>query len=150
MLNILNFDIMSKSNEKSRKEQYMENRKKLIALSQVIRLAVKDGIYDTVNEGLREMYEESNEEISDFNTFNQWKEQGYTIKKGSKAFLFWGQPRKISQVPEGSSEPEEFKYWPICYLFADTQVFKAETEKAEAQPANRKPAKVEEFEESLI
>ena len=141
---------MSKGKEKSRKEQYIENRKKLIALSQVIRLAVKDGIYDTVNEGLRETYEEANEEIGEFNTFNQWKDQGYTIKKGSKAFLFWGQPRKVSQVPEGSTEPEEFKYWPICYLFADTQVFKVTPEKAETLPTNRKPAAVEEFEESLI
>lgn len=141
---------MSKDIKNSRKEQYMENRKKLIGLSQVIRLAVKEGVFDTVNEGLREMYEETDEEITDFNTFNQWKEQGYTIKKGSKAFLFWGQPRKISQVPEGSNEPEEFKYWPICYLFTDTQVFKADTEKAETQPTNRKPADVENFEESLI
>lgn len=142
---------MSKDIKNSRKEQYMENRKKLIAISQGIRLMVKDGVFDTVNEGLREMYEESDEEISEFNTFNQWKEQGYTIKKGSKAFLFWGQPRKISQVPEGSSEPEEFKYWPICYLFTDTQVFKPEAQtEPESQPANRKPAGVENFEESLI
>ncbi len=54
---------MSKGKEKSRKDQYMENRKKLIGFSQAIRMAVKEGIYDTVNEGLREMYEESNEEI---------------------------------------------------------------------------------------
>ncbi len=140
---------MNKDKQKSRKEQYIQNRKTLIALSQVIRLAVKDGIYDTVNEGLRETYEEGNEEISEFNTFNQWKAQGYTIKKGSKAFLFWGQPRKVSQVPEGSTEPEEFKYWPICYLFADTQVIKPKQTELHPEP-RRQPVGVEEFEESLI
>lgn len=140
---------MSKDKQKSRKEQYIENRKKLIGLSQVIRIAVKEGIYDSVNEGLRETYEEANEEITEFNTFNQWKEQGYTIKKGSKAFLFWGQPRQVSQVPEGSTEPEEFKYWPICYLFANTQVHKPDTNTG-SKPEIQQPTEVEEFEESLI
>jgi len=140
---------MDKNTKKSRKEQYILNRKKLIELSQFIRIGVKEGIYDSVNEGLKEMYEEGNEEIFEFNTFNQWKEQGFTIKKGSKAFLFWGQPRQISQVPEGSTEPEEFKYWPICYLFTNTQVFKqGEPEQARPEPENK--PEVMEFEESLI
>lgn len=141
---------MSKNTKKSRKEQYLENRKKLIAMSQLIRQLVKEGAFSTVNEGLREMYTEENPEIEEFNTFNQWKEQGFTIKKGSKAFLFWGQPRKIQQTPEGSDEPEEFKYWPICYLFADTQVFKkGEAEEPQPEPKPQ-PQEVENFEESLL
>lgn len=141
---------MSKNTKKSRKEQYLENRKKLIARSQLIRVMVKEGAFDTVNEGLHELYSDENPEIEEFNTFNQWKEQGFTIKKGSKAFLFWGQPRKISQTPEGSDEPEEFKYWPICYLFADTQVFK-KGEEPEPQPEPKpKLQEVENFEESLL
>lgn len=122
---------MSKDSKKSNKEAYLEKRKTLIALSQSIRLMVKEGIFETVNEGLREMYEEENPDISEFNTFKQWKEQGYTIKKGSKAYLFWGQPRTVSQVPEGGEEPEEFKYWPLCYLFSDEQVTKPKTKEAE-------------------
>lgn len=145
---------MDKSSKKTRKEQYLENRKKLIALSQAIRQLVREGVYDSVNEGLREMYEEANEEITEFNTFNQWKHQGYTIKKGSKGFLFWGQPRKVSQIPEGSTEPEEFRFWPLCYLFADTQVFRKGDEEettATPHPAERRtPATVEELEDSLI
>lgn len=141
---------MDKSNKKTRKEQYMENRKKLIALSQAVRELVAQGVFDSVNEGLRELYEKDNAEISEFNTFGQWKEMGYTIKKGSKGFLFWGQPRKISQIPEGSTEPEEFKFWPLCYLFSNDQVFKKTEETAPQPKPEPVRAKMEDFEESLI
>lgn len=142
---------MNKNSKKSRKEQYKEKRKELIARSQLIRAMVKEGAYDTVNEGLRELYSDETPEIEEFNTFNQWKEQGYTIKKGSKAFLFWGQPRKVKQTSEDSDEPEEYKYWPICYLFANTQVFKKGETQEEPQPEPRQqPQEVEQFEESLL
>ena len=139
---------MSKNSKTTRKEQYIEKRKLLIALSQGIRQLVKEGAYNTVNEGLHEMYAEENPEIEEFNTFNQWKEEGFTIKKGSKAFLFWGQPRKANQIPEGSDEPEEYKYWPICYLFSNEQVFK-KSEAEEPEPQHQ-PQEVENFEESLL
>lgn len=122
---------MSKDTKTTRKEQYLINRKGLITLSKVVRRMVKEGMYDSVNEGIKETYMESDPEISEFKTFNQWKEDGCTIKKGSKAYIIWGQPREVSQVPEGSEEPEEFKYWPLCYLFANTQVFKREEEPRE-------------------
>ncbi len=140
---------MNKDSKESRKAQYIEKRKTLIALSQTIRLMVKEGVYDTVNEGLREMYEEGNPDIEEFNTFNQWKEKDCTVKKGSKAFLFWGQPRKFEQVPEGSNEPEEFKYWPICYLFANTQVHNPSEAATEPQ-RNHQPQPIEQFEDSLL
>ena len=112
---------MSKDKKTDRKEQFKLKRLALIAASQGIRILVKEGVYNNVNEGLLEMYTEENPDIEEFNTFNQWKEQGYTINKGSKAFIIWGQPRKAEQTPEGSEEHEEFKYWPICYLFSNTQ-----------------------------
>lgn len=140
---------MNKDSKESRKAQYMEKRKTLIELSQEIRKMVKIGIYDTVNEGLKSLYTQQNPEIEEFNTFNQWKELDCTIEKGSKAFLFWGQPRKVEQVPEGSTEPEEFKYWPICYLFANTQVHKKGEANTEPQRTNQ-PEHIEQFEDSLL
>ncbi len=141
---------MNKDTKRTRKEQYKMKRLALIQLSQGIRIMVKEGMYNTVNEGLAETYMEANPEIEEFNTFNQWKELGYTIKKGSKAFLFWGQPRKISQIPEGSNEPEEYKYWPLCYLFANTQVYKHE-ETTEPQPETKKHLQeVAGLEEALV
>ncbi len=131
---------MNKDSKKlSKKEQYILKRKELIALSQNIRLMVKEGIYNTVNEGLHEFYQEENPDIEEFNTFNQWKEQGYTINKGSKAFLFWGQPRKYEQTPEGSTEPEEFKYFPLAYLFSNLQVVKVKAAKEPEPTSTNKP-----------
>lgn len=126
---------MNKDKESTRKEQYLLKRKELIELSKFVRMGVKSGAYDSVNEGLKEIYQETNPEIEEFKTFWQWKEEGATVRKGEKAFLIWGQPRKASQVPDGATEPEEFKYWPLCYLFANTQVYKPEAKpEQETQP----------------
>ena len=132
---------MSKSNKNNseRKEAYLKKRKALIEMSKIIRLSVNEGIYSHVNEGLIKTYMENNPEITEFNTFWQWKQLGYTVKKGSAAFLVWGQPRKIEQTPEDSNEPEEFKYWPLCYLFANTQVIKPEEKKKE--PSEKREGK---------
>lgn len=119
-----------------RKQAYIEKRKQLIALSKGVRQLIEAGEYDSVNEGLTDIYSQQDEEISEFNTFHQWKDKGYTIKKGEKAFLVWGQPRTVTQAPEGSEEPEEFKYWPVCYLFANTQVIRPEKSTQE-QPAKK-------------
>ena len=138
---------MNKNNKKTRKERYIENRKKLIGLSAPLRQAVKLGNYNTINEGLKDLYFEENPRITDFNTFNQWKEAGYTIKKGAKAYLFWGQPRKVEQTPEGETEPQEFKYFPLAYLFADTQVYKREPEQQEETQLEKEPEPVSEYDD---
>lgn len=138
---------MNKYNTK--KEQYKANRKALIQLSAGLRLLVKAGAIDSVNEGLKEIYKKTDPNIEEFRTFWQWKDDGYTIQKGAKSFLIWGQPRKGSQIAEGSDEPEEFKFWPLCYLFANTQVFKpGQNRSPEAEPLHQHTAPV--FDESLI
>jgi hypothetical protein len=116
---------MSKDKTNSRKEQYNERRKQLITLSVTMRQLVESGEVESVNEGLKELYIDENPEIKEFKTFRQWKEEGATVHKGEKAFLVWGQPRRVEQTTEASEEPEEYKYWPICYLFANTQVITA-------------------------
>ena len=72
----------------------------------------------TINEGLIDTYSKGNE--LEFNTFKQWKEKDFQVKKGSKAFAVWGKPRKVP-VPD-SDKDDEFKFWPICYLFSQDQV----------------------------
>lgn len=116
----------NKDIKKSRSEQYRENRKALIELSKYARQLVKEVAYDSVNEAIIDVYKEQHPNAEEFNTFHQWKSKGYTIIKGSKAFYVWGQPREAQQTPTDSNEPEEFKYWPICYLFSNEQVIKPE------------------------
>ena len=96
----------------------LQNRKKLKELSKIAKIAVKEGAFSTVNEALKSAYIEENEEIKEFNTFNQWAKIGKKVKKGAKAFLLWGQPRKVEQ----DEENDEFTFWPLCYVFANTQV----------------------------
>jgi len=62
----------------------------------------------------------------------KWKEEGLKVKKGSKAFLFWGKPKKGQKktkenIKPGESSPEdEYKFFPLAYLFSDKQVEKIE------------------------
>lgn len=142
---------MNESKQNTRKDQYNANRKALITLSKLVRPLVEEGEFPTVNETVKEQYFEKDPEIKEFRTFGQWKDEGYTIVKGSKAYTIWGQPRKVSQVPEGEEEPEEYKYWPLCYLFAITQVYKPE--KKEKQPEPQKQGntpKAESLESALM
>lgn len=56
---------------------------------------------------------------TEFNTFNQWKEKGFKVKKGSKAFLVWGKKRKKEVTTDTE---EEFTFFPLAYLFSNAQV----------------------------
>ena len=122
-------------------ERYIENRKNLISLSKLARMLIEIGEADSVNDGLLTLYDKEQGQICEYNTFHQWKDKGYTILKGSKAFSVWGQPRNASQTPEGAEEPEEYKYWPVCYLFSELQVTKPEP--TEAQPEQEPEAEPE-------
>lgn len=54
----------------------------------------------------------------DLNTFEGWKKEGLKVKKGEKSINLWGRPRKVQQ----QEEEDEYKFWPIVYLFHRTQV----------------------------
>lgn len=111
----------------TRNEALKEKRKELISISKAVRPLVEEGEFDTVNEAIVEsVYKEKDSKIKELNTLRQWNKKGYRVMKGEKALLVWGQPRKAEQVPDGSDEPEEYKFWPVCFLFANTQVNKVE------------------------
>ncbi len=126
---------------KNKKLTYEEKRKKLIVKSNVLRKMVLDGKFNTINEALQHSYMQDDKEITEFNTFNQWKELGFTIKKGSKAFLFWGQPKKATRKQKDKREEmgqddennnnSGYEFFPLCYLFANTQVVNLEETRTE-------------------
>jgi hypothetical protein len=81
----------------------------------------------TKNEVLIEFYESCG--FHDFKTYRQWKQEGKQVKRGEKAFLVWARPLHSLQKEEaqdkGKPEPEAEDgpdYFPICYLFAASQV----------------------------
>ena len=94
-------------------------RTELAALSRALKPLVQAGQYDSINEGLLDTY--SGDDDLEFNTFKQWKEKGLSVKKGEKAFLVWGKPRRVP-VPDATDDEDEFKFWPVCYLFSSDQV----------------------------
>ena len=90
----------------------------------------------TINEMLRAYYAKQ-ANITELNTFDQWKEKGYQVRRGEKAFLFWGKPKSRQQQPTEPSEDESEQaqqvepltarqndYYPLCYLFDISQCHK--------------------------
>lgn len=65
----------------------------------------------TINGLLREYYELAGKKLQ---TFDQWKEQNYSIHKGEHAYHFWDKPKQTS---DGKS------YYPIAFLFSQDQVY---------------------------
>jgi len=102
---------------------YKMRRENLKQLSRVLQLQMKSGMadFDSVNEGLIQVYSADGEHTT-FKTFQQWKDEGKFIIRGSKAFAVWGSPKKAARPEAEEGETDEFKYWPLCYLFSNKQV----------------------------
>lgn len=54
----------------------------------------------------------------DLNTFNGWIEAGFAVRKGETSINLWGKPRKSKQ----DDTDDEYKFWPLVYLFHRSQV----------------------------
>ena len=91
----------------------------------------------TINEMLHAYYAKQ-ADITELNTFDQWKEKGYQVRRGEKAYLFWGKPKSRQQQPTEPTDEEESEqaqqvepqtakkddYYPLCYLFDISQCHK--------------------------
>ena len=110
------------------------------------------------------VYAPAEEGTTEFKKFNEWKQEGCTIKKGSKAFPVWSQPtsrdKKKEQDGETESAPapalmenangedngEESRSgrerFNMCYLFSNLQVIRREP--AATQPTESETAEPQE------
>ena len=105
-------------------EKMKATRAKLKALSAGVQALVKSGAVESVNSFLVNQYKDQTG-ASEFKTFNQWKETGKKIIKGSTAFLVWGKPRdyQIEKTEETTTdEDKKMSFFPVCYLFSNLQV----------------------------
>lgn len=111
-----------------RQERHKEKRKQLKELSKIARMRIAEDCEGmSVNEVLVDVFYK--DEINrDFKTLHQWSNEGFKVKKGSKAFLLWGKPKPIEkEKPEqapADSEQDEEDFFPLCYLFSNNQVEK--------------------------
>lgn len=104
-------------------------REELKGISRMLQQAVKSGMYGSVNEGLVAMYAEQGH--TEIHSYRKWIEQGFQVKRGSKALLLWGEPRNggKQEKPEqkNGDDKDEFKFWPLAYVFSQLQVEPIET-----------------------
>ncbi len=106
------------------KPETLEKRKELSELSRAVAPLVERGEFSSINAAIIETHykKEGHEE---FNTFDQWKEKGFSVKKGEKAFFIWAKPlNALKEEKEGKTpETEEgAKFFPLCFLFSNKQV----------------------------
>lgn len=81
-----------------------------------------------------------------FDSFMGWKLKGYTVKRGAKAYLLWGQPLNKTRVNkatgeeiQGNDDESEAPFFPLAYLFRDDQVTKPDTTKNRQAKQENKP-----------
>jgi len=113
---------MNKNNPFAKAKGIKEKRAILKALSKGAKMSAKMmGL--TVNDVLIINY--SNKNHQEFHTFMDWKEKGFMVKKGAKAFCVWSSPIKGKvKNKEGEKEEGETKYFGIAHLFSNYQVKK--------------------------
>lgn len=112
-----------------------EKRKFLSTLSKQFKPLVESGEFETVNEAIIDLYKNGNE-LMTFNTFNQWRKEGFQVSKGSKAYPIWGKPVQISNLTEAQKaelskeeieqSEREKKFFPVAYIFSNYQLKEVE------------------------
>lgn len=109
-------------------------RKQLSELSQQLKLAnlmlMQMDASITVNDLLIRYYEKQAGAPLDLNTYEQWRERGYQVRKGSVSFMVWGKPLKHQRNTEKPTDtdtdtekdPNE-DFFPVCHLFDKSQCY---------------------------
>ena len=110
-------------------------RKQLSELSQKLKLAnlmvMQMDASITVNDLLIRYYEKQAGAPLELNTYEQWRERGYQVRKGSVSFMVWGKPLKHQRDNEKATEttdndtekdPNE-DFFPVCHLFDKSQCY---------------------------
>lgn len=97
-----------------------EKRQELKELSVSLKKLHQKGAIATINDGLKSLYAQGGH--TELNTLKGWNKAGKRVKKGSKALLLWGRPRKIDIANADTLEIDKLDYYPICFVFSNLQV----------------------------
>lgn len=108
------FEVQNIEEKRTLLKQLSETAKMMMELNPDVGQGVNDVILNT-------MYK--NEQHQEFSTFKGWKEKGFMVTKGSKAFFIWSAPRKVTKKnEEKESGKDEYKMYGIAHLFSNAQV----------------------------
>lgn len=96
-----------------------EKRTILKQLSKPLQDLAKCGKIDSVNDGLKTIYQSDGHIV--LKTFNQWRKDGKSVKKGERALCLWGSPKRKGEEHQ-EAEQDKLDFYPICYVFSNLQV----------------------------
>jgi len=109
-------------------EAIRAKRTELKEISKPIKELVKLAVYNTINEGLVELY--ATQGHINLKTLKQWNEAGKSIIKGEHALLLWGSPKKLDKKIELTiieGDEKETDFYPLCFVFSELQVIERST-----------------------
>ena len=106
-----------------------ERRQNLSELSKVLKTTSRlAGNEDNVNKLLLDYYRNTFN-VTELNTFDQWNEKGYSVKRGETSYMVWGSPLNINKKQDGeqptmeaADEDSKKDFFPVCHLFDIKQV----------------------------
>ncbi|HRN79975.1 MAG TPA: ArdC-like ssDNA-binding domain-containing protein [Ferruginibacter sp.] len=98
-----------------------QKRQALKEISAPFKMMMKEGALNSINEGIVKMYASQGHTI--LKSFNAWKKEGYTVKKGEKALLLWGSPVK-NEKAEKAEDGKDETFFPMAFVFSNLQVEK--------------------------
>lgn len=106
-------------------------RKQLSELSHQLKIAnlmVLQNAAITINDLLVRYYEKQAGAPLELNTYEQWRERGYQVRKGSVSYMVWGKPlntKKKKETEDTDTQDEEGKedFFPVCHLFDKSQCY---------------------------
>lgn len=114
--------------EKRKKDDAIARRVALKELSNKLKSA-NVGENVSVNDLLKDYYAGQGHTV--LKTYNEWKENGFFVKKGERALLLWARPKaskmsKENAVALGKKEEDAKEdFFPVAYMFSEKQVNKA-------------------------
>lgn len=108
------------------KSRVYEARQELKGYSAQVKKLVEKGKFATINDAIRQtIYQEQGH--TDLRTFDQWKEAGFYIKKGSKGLPLWSEPQPTPADAEGN-----FSAFRVVYCFSAEMVYQPKDKQQEA------------------
>ena len=134
-LNLCTTNFKTMKHDETKKAIARERRKQLSELSHQLKIAnimlLQMDASITINDLLIRYYEKQAGAPLDLNTYEQWRERGYQVRKGSVSFMVWGKPLKHQRTekptdPATDTDTEKDQnedFFPVCHLFDKSQCY---------------------------